>query len=256
MALSIRCPSCAKTLKAPDSAAGKKAKCPACGTVLSVPKPEAVGVPVAGETTLPSAPRPVFDDDFAPSDGSVYSVAPESPLPAASPRRHPCPQCGESIPDQAAKCRFCGAIFGQTSQRARKARGPAFWREMRATSRSMVGGLAMMVLAVVFLFAGLLFPLFALVSPILLLVGLVFFLKGAVKRLTGWGLGSILRRVFGAIAIVFGVAILGFTVYRVLTEGLDSRLARGAVRALAASIAFLIVGIRWVVAGTALRANR
>ena len=31
MHISMNCPSCNKTLSAPDTAAGKKAKCPACG---------------------------------------------------------------------------------------------------------------------------------------------------------------------------------------------------------------------------------
>jgi len=42
------CPACEKTIKYADDLAGKKAKCPACGNVLILPKPEPVAVQVAG----------------------------------------------------------------------------------------------------------------------------------------------------------------------------------------------------------------
>ena len=40
MAITIQCP-CGKRLSTPDENAGKRARCPACGTVLAIPEPEA-----------------------------------------------------------------------------------------------------------------------------------------------------------------------------------------------------------------------
>ena len=37
MPINMSCPSCGKTLSAPDSAAGKRAKCPSCGQIMIVP---------------------------------------------------------------------------------------------------------------------------------------------------------------------------------------------------------------------------
>lgn len=37
MPIEFRCPSCAKLLRTPDESAGKKAKCPQCGTIADVP---------------------------------------------------------------------------------------------------------------------------------------------------------------------------------------------------------------------------
>jgi len=42
MPISVVCPSCQKTINAPDSAAGKQGKCPGCQTVISIPAVESV----------------------------------------------------------------------------------------------------------------------------------------------------------------------------------------------------------------------
>ena len=41
MPIAVVCPSCAAKMRAPDSAAGRKTKCPKCGTALVVPRPGA-----------------------------------------------------------------------------------------------------------------------------------------------------------------------------------------------------------------------
>ena len=38
MPIQMNCASCGKTLSAPDTAAGKKAKCPSCGQIMVVPE--------------------------------------------------------------------------------------------------------------------------------------------------------------------------------------------------------------------------
>ena len=99
MPIKINCPSCNKTLTAPDSAAGKKAKCP-CGQVV----------------TLPAAANDADTFDIAeerPSGAVGQTSAPPVSAPGDQARR-PCPECGEMIIAGAAKCRFCNAIFDPT----------------------------------------------------------------------------------------------------------------------------------------------
>jgi predicted RNA-binding Zn-ribbon protein involved in translation (DUF1610 family) len=106
--IKMTCPSCAKTLSAPDTAAGKKAKCPACGTLMIVPD----GVFDAEELNITSVEPPT--PDYSPVDdlfGTGPSQSPVSALPGQEPMRRPCPMCGEQIVATAAKCRFCGSVF-------------------------------------------------------------------------------------------------------------------------------------------------
>jgi len=59
---------CGKSLKAPDAAAGKRAKCPSCGQINRVPEPE---------------PQPIIEEGDAPTD--EYGLA--EPPPQAKPQR-------------------------------------------------------------------------------------------------------------------------------------------------------------------------
>jgi hypothetical protein len=110
MAIQFSCPTCGKSLKAPETSAGQMAKCPYCQTHLQVPEPVAADVPVQAEE-VPEA---------------TYGMQPAAETPPAEDRR-PCPMCGEMIKVDAAKCRFCGEIFDETLKRAEKKRshGPA-----------------------------------------------------------------------------------------------------------------------------------
>jgi predicted RNA-binding Zn-ribbon protein involved in translation (DUF1610 family) len=112
MPINMNCPSCNKTLSAPDTAAGKKAKCPACGQIMTVPE-------VIQEAEEFSAPQPSTPFSPQPPAGSAenWLDAMQGPAAAATPpgaggeARRPCPECGEMIMVGAAKCRFCNAIF-------------------------------------------------------------------------------------------------------------------------------------------------
>jgi DNA-directed RNA polymerase subunit M/transcription elongation factor TFIIS len=57
----VRCPSCGKVLKAPDSAAGKLAKCPNCEAKVRIPDAilDAEPVPLPSQEAAPEA-----DDEF------------------------------------------------------------------------------------------------------------------------------------------------------------------------------------------------
>jgi predicted RNA-binding Zn-ribbon protein involved in translation (DUF1610 family) len=98
--IQVVCSSCHSKFNAPDSAAGKKTKCPKCGGVIEIPTPK----PAAVDDVLDAeeAPRtPFTDEDF---EDPV-------PTPAVEDDRKPCPMCGEMIQRNAIKCRHCGEIF-------------------------------------------------------------------------------------------------------------------------------------------------
>jgi predicted RNA-binding Zn-ribbon protein involved in translation (DUF1610 family) len=110
----MNCPSCGKTLSAPDTAAGKQAKCPACGQIMVVPE-------IVHEAEDIYAPEPEPSTPFSsqPPAGSTENwldgVQGPAPQPTATgpggEARRPCPRCGEMIVVGAAKCRFCNTIF-------------------------------------------------------------------------------------------------------------------------------------------------
>jgi hypothetical protein len=67
MPLQVTCSSCATKLKVADNLAGRKVKCPKCGTVCPVPAPAAVGAAaqpmLAAPRPAPRAPEPVEVDE-------------------------------------------------------------------------------------------------------------------------------------------------------------------------------------------------
>ncbi len=90
---------------APDTAGGKRAKCPSCGGAIQIP--------------APAPPAEVFEAEAAgglPFEDSEFDVEPPSKLPPTDDRK-PCPMCGEMIQTGAVKCRFCGEIFDPVLRR-------------------------------------------------------------------------------------------------------------------------------------------
>ena len=94
MPISVTC-ECGKTLKAPDTSAGKKAKCPECSAVIKIP-----------EQVFDAEEIDEYEDDEA-AEENPYST----PVRSKSGQRKACPACGEMILADAAKCRFCDEVF-------------------------------------------------------------------------------------------------------------------------------------------------
>ena len=80
MPISFSCPRCGKSLKAPDSAAGKSSKCPGCGSPVTCPEPI-----YEAELIDPGAGGP---DPYADMDtDKPYALAGAGTGPGSAPRR-------------------------------------------------------------------------------------------------------------------------------------------------------------------------
>lgn len=95
MTIEVTCTACGKTLSAKDSSAGKQAKCPDCGSLISIPEP-------------------IYDALEDPATPGVFDPVEDSQAAADDRPRSACPQCGEMIVSGAAKCRFCGEYLDST----------------------------------------------------------------------------------------------------------------------------------------------
>ena len=105
MPISCECPQCGKRLKAADSAAGKKAKCPDCGAAIPIPARK-----VKKKSTE--------DEEFDLQNINVEEGV-EGPI---EDDRIPCPMCGEPIKAAATKCRYCGEELNKPAKKKKKLR--------------------------------------------------------------------------------------------------------------------------------------
>ncbi|MBI3099335.1 MAG: hypothetical protein HYY93_14010 [Planctomycetes bacterium] len=153
MAIEFSCFGCGSRVKVDDSLAGKKAKCPKCAGVLTVPAATTAPVPAppGGAGTLPltmAANRQVsgrpcaacakeirFGEEIrncgdcgrsyhqscwrggcvAPACPGARKSAPEIPAAGGAPadKGKPCPSCGEPNPFYVTQCRHCGSIVNR-----------------------------------------------------------------------------------------------------------------------------------------------
>lgn len=88
MPITFSC-TCGKTLRVPDASAGKRAKCPACAAVVSIPAAPASDpvLEVVEDPVAPPAPaykKPFADANDDSDDGGTYGIAtPERDEPAS-----------------------------------------------------------------------------------------------------------------------------------------------------------------------------
>ena len=122
MPIPVTCDSCGKTLKAPDSAAGKKAKCPQCSADIKIPEPVydaeefSGGEATGGDEEVDED----YESDAAEDNPFEGADSYDSPAVTKEAARRPCPACGEMIVAKAVKCRFCGEDFDAATGGARR----------------------------------------------------------------------------------------------------------------------------------------
>lgn len=75
MPIEFRCTSCQQQLRVPDDSAGKNAKCPKCGAIVSIPPPGGLPPPSSPPpVTLP--PATTFRDAALPAGGNPFASDP------------------------------------------------------------------------------------------------------------------------------------------------------------------------------------
>jgi hypothetical protein len=110
MPIQFRCKQCGRKVQAPDSAAGRRAKCPDCQSIMIVPGAVSDAEEVVeAEEVMPTQPA---EGEAA----GTYGLAAPPPQ-RDEPDRTPCPMCGELIAAGAAKCRYCGEVFDPALKR-------------------------------------------------------------------------------------------------------------------------------------------
>ncbi len=109
----IECPQCQRKLRVPTELADRDVQCPSCGhTFAGASAPPAFpAVPLMGAVELPSP----LESPPVPEPGPRFHPAPEQPAGGQPvPRYGPppgqgrCLACGEMIPGDAERCRYCG----------------------------------------------------------------------------------------------------------------------------------------------------
>lgn len=223
-AFQAECPSCGKTLKLPASALGKQGRCPGCKTVFQIPgapEPTAFDAPASSSPfgAAPANPASPFSGGPTSSEvglgmglgapgmvgiqndpwgqptgnaapGAAWPGAPANPWQA--PGAWPSPPGGPS---------YGGAPFPNNSMtqdymaRAAVSQAEADARAREAGAEGgtginsgVVGGIAMMVGAVIWFFVGLMFDWVFFYPPILFIIGVIAVVKGLIQgNITGRG---------------------------------------------------------------------
>jgi phage FluMu protein Com len=159
--IEVACPQCGKTLSVPFSAAGKLGRCPNCKRVFPIDMPRETARPEPidyGSRTKERAdddaalalmqPSAAAANNYAPTNYAASNYAASNYAPAVPP------------PEPA------------------KSYNHGFGWEHRGWDKGMLGGLAMMGIAVLWFFVGLACGVIFYYPPILFVIGLVGFFRG------------------------------------------------------------------------------
>ncbi len=112
MTIDFNCPHCDKSLKTSEDKAGRQAKCPGCGEVISIP----------------GTREPEADSKLQAEAVDEVTLKKPAKLPTTPGDTRPCPACGEQIKAAAIRCRFCGEVFQSREAVRERMSG---YREMR-----------------------------------------------------------------------------------------------------------------------------
>ncbi|MCA8993220.1 MAG: hypothetical protein KDA88_14620 [Planctomycetaceae bacterium] len=117
MPISVTCPRCDTKLRVKDEAAGLKARCPKCRSVINIPNEiDSWETPGAMESNVLDAQvvggTAAADEEDLLSDDELGEIE----------QLRPCPICGESIKQRARFCRYCDEEFERPKDRDRSGR--------------------------------------------------------------------------------------------------------------------------------------
>ncbi len=163
MPISLKC-DCGRSFRLKDELAGRKVRCPACQTLLTVPDPkaeeEAVAALLADDADEPQEPPRAGIRAEPPS--------PEQPLPRPRPS-------DESSPRRALAGPVPAASREKRPPSRRAGSEPEWFARINPTT---VGGLLMMLLAVIWFVFGLAVGIIYFYPPILFGLGVISLVKG------------------------------------------------------------------------------
>jgi hypothetical protein len=166
MPIVMRC-DCGATLQAKDEHAGKKTRCPSCGKIQPIP----AAAPPPARPTFSLSKEEEIPDALPAEDGKkvkgsdTYGFADQpSPRPKV---REPLERPRVTKSGGRAAARGGGGGF--------------FGPEMGAMSYGVLGGLAMMAIAVIWFVAGLFFDYIFFYPPILFVIGIVAVVRGVMS---------------------------------------------------------------------------
>jgi len=161
------CTGCEKTLRIPSKYWGKKVRCPQCQEVLTVPAGAAAAGGVKQASPAPAktpTPSGTLDDvDFIEDAGNPYADDPFADLPdqsefAAPPRTTP-------------------------KKRTKKSSsGGAFRAEKGMLGAGVLGGLALMAVAVIWFVGGLFAGYIFYYPPFMFIFGFIAMIKGFIRK--------------------------------------------------------------------------
>ena len=182
---------CGKVHRAADEHAGKRGKCSACGSTMSIPSslpaasrttPTATKKPAA-PVTQPSAKAKSSSGIDGPAPSSLYDLDDEAPSRPA-PRGRPCPNCAKPLPTlDATFCVECGynlktgkkttlEVTKPKKPKKRKSSGVGTAIGRRLTSGKFLGGLGSLAGGSIWLLVGLMagriffYPIFLVIAGI------------------------------------------------------------------------------------------
>ncbi len=151
MPIPVTC-ACGKSMRVKDTFAGKKARCPACNAVLSIPDPAA---------EEPIEELPVVEPEDRPRVKAPQLDEPAPYRPGREPR-----------------------LAGIPAERGRRRAPPVTFEPgwFGSINSGMVGGALMMVIAIVWFVVGLFAGYIFFYPPILFVIGLIALIKGLMGR--------------------------------------------------------------------------
>jgi hypothetical protein len=168
----VQCPQCGKQLMVPSTAAGKQGRCPACQNVFVLPT--LVAAVAVDEEDQELRLSPLASDPFgqnAQASGQLQPLA-AAFTPAAA--QSPFQQGYAQAPNP-----YMAAAQAQAAQNQGGAKyNHGFGLEHRGWDMGMVGGLLMMLIAVVWFVGAAFFDIWFIYPPILFIIGLVGFVRG------------------------------------------------------------------------------